>query len=80
MTLQGGKNGFARGVACRDKSGTWHTRLYVPSPPEALAYRPSADYVPASADDLLDDVLADLMAAPPLTPEQEAELIRNAWP
>jgi hypothetical protein len=40
----------------------------------------STGYIPAAgSDDLLDDVMEKTMAAPPLTIDQEAALIDQAW-
>ncbi len=77
--LRGAKGQWAQGVACRDRRGDWHTRVYVPPMPQQAATQRADTYVPAAGDDAMTGVLDRLMAGAPLTTEQEAALIRSGW-
>ncbi len=78
-SLHGGKRQWAQGVACRDRQGRWHTRVYIPSVPEQPASQNADSYVPAAGEDPMESVLDRMMAGPPLTAEQESALMRSGW-
>jgi len=61
-------------------SGKWQTCVYITSSPFNTSLPgASTDYIPAGIDELFDDINDRLMTSPPMTREQEAELISNAW-
>ncbi len=66
------------GIACRDEGGNWRTRVAVDLTPRQAA---GDAYHPASGSGVGLDTLraaAGLKAAP-LSPDDERELLRNAW-
>ena len=68
------------GVACRTGSGDWLTRVSViPDPPDFSTAGTKNSYVPAGDDELAATIFSELMAAPPLTIEQEEDVMRGGW-
>ncbi len=66
------------GIACRGDSALWHVEILVSAP---VTEPNEAGYAPASGPggSALDAMLDALGAGPALTPESEAELLRNQW-
>lgn len=68
------------GVACRTESGAWLTRVSVMAePPDFSPAELKDNYVPAGDDELAATIFSNLMAAPPLSIEQEEDIIRSRW-
>jgi len=77
---ENGSSLLAYGVACRTGSGDWFTRvLIIPRSPDFSPTDMENSYVPAGDDELAATIFSELMSAPPLTIEQEEELIRRGW-
>ena len=73
---------LAQGIACRNVSGQWDTKVYIATGPKAPETEdPLPGYVPASADDhgFVMAIADQLMAAPPLSLEDESELMAKGW-
>ncbi len=68
------------GVACRTGAGDWSTRIsFIPESPDYNTADVTSGYVPASDDELAATIFSNLMAAPPLTIQQEKDVIRGGW-
>lgn len=81
VSLRNQKGSLLWGIACRDKTGNWHTTVLISPPSSAdLQVGTNKGYIRASANDLIDTITSSLMATPPMTLEQEAKLIKKAWP
>ncbi len=68
------------GVACRTAAGDWLTRVFFP--PESSAYISTEmkdSYIPAGDDGLAATIFSNLIVEPPLTIEQEEDVIRRGW-
>lgn len=76
---QNGEKNLSHGVACRDASGNWHTMIYIAPHPAGKSPANSIKYIPAGDEDLIDIMVSNVMASPPLAIEQEAKLINQAW-
>lgn len=77
---ENGSNLLTYGVACRTGSGDWLTRVSViPAPPDFSPANMENSYVPAGDDELASTIFSELMAAPPLTIEQEEDLMHGGW-
>ncbi len=75
-----GQTPLSYGVACRIGKGKWLPRVtYFPEPSEVATPAARDSYIPASEDDPAATLFSDLMGAPPLTIEQEKDLIRSRW-
>ncbi len=75
-----GKTPLSYGVACRTGKGKWMSRVtFFPESSEIAAPAAKDSFIPAAGDDTAATLFADLMAAPPLTIEQEKDLIRSRW-
>lgn len=72
-------NALEFGIACRSPAGTWHVEMVVAAP---ITEPGPNGYAPASGPGgkALDAMLEALDASPPVTPEQEADLLRRGWP
>lgn len=70
----------SQGVACRTKSGDWLTRVFVAHvSPDVNSPATRDSFVPAGDHELATTLFSHLMAAPPLTIDQEKNLIRSGW-
>ncbi len=73
-------NQVSSGVAFRDTSGRWKTMIYTTA---QKSHGPSTfnktNYLPAGADDVIDDFISELMSSPPMGLEQETKLIDQHW-
>lgn len=76
------KTPLARGIACRNVTGQWDTRVYIAIRSMAPATGESPfGYIPAGADDhdLIMTIADQLMATPILSREHELELMTQRW-
>ena len=66
------------GVACRTPRNTWHVEIIVAAP---IVEPDDSGFAPASGPgaDALAAMLDALGASPPLSPETEAEAIKDGW-
>ncbi|WDN90225.1 hypothetical protein BuS5_03196 [Desulfosarcina sp. BuS5] len=77
---ENGSSLLSYGVACRTGSGDWLTRVSVtPEPSDFFPADMENSYVPAGDDEFAATIFSELMSAPPLTIEQEEDLMRGGW-
>lgn len=81
MTRKGGRIKVAQGVAFRDQSGTWQMWIFVASGFHGSSTNTGDNtYVPAAGkDDSFNQMIDQVMASPPLTPQQEKKIINEGW-
>jgi len=81
MSRKDGRINFAQGVAFRNQSGRWQMWIYVASgSPGGSIKTESNTYVPAGGrDNSFNQMIDQIMASRPLTPQQEKKIIREGW-
>jgi len=81
MSKKGGRIKVAQGVAFRKQSGTWQMWIFVVSESHGSSTNTRNNtYVPAAGkDDSFDQMIDQVMAAPPFTPQQEKKIINEGW-
>jgi hypothetical protein len=81
LSRKDGRTNAARGVAFRNQSGEWRVWIFIASEPRESLTKPGKQtYVPAAGkDDQFNQILDQIMASPPLTPQQEQKIIRKGW-
>lgn len=70
---------FFQGIACRNPEGIWKTVAFIEVPANTRPEPDNSSYELAGAAEPINEVLDKLRAAPPLTAQQEFELIGQGW-
>ena len=68
-----------QGIACRNSAGTWSTIVRITPGSDRAADDGQGQFIPAGDDHLIDLLLPQIAAEPPISLERESELIHRAW-